>query len=38
MTPVNNTTYKYFAFISYNTIDTEWGKKTQRDFLVLPNN
>lgn len=22
--------YKYFAFISYNTKDTEWGKKVQR--------
>ncbi|MCQ2317772.1 MAG: toll/interleukin-1 receptor domain-containing protein [Bacteroidales bacterium] len=23
-------TYKYFAFISYNSKDTEWGKKVQR--------
>lgn len=23
-------TYKYFAFISYNSRDTEWGKKVQR--------
>lgn len=30
MTPVNNTTYKYFAFISYNSKDTEWGKRLQR--------
>lgn len=30
MTPVNNTTYKYFAFISYNSKDAEWGKRLQR--------
>ena len=22
--------YKYFAFISYNSKDTEWGKRVQR--------
>lgn len=22
--------YKYFAFISYNSKDTEWGKRLQR--------
>ena len=26
----NNTTYKYFAFISYNQKDTKWGKRLQR--------
>ncbi len=25
-----NETYKYFAFISYNSKDTEWGKKLQK--------
>lgn len=25
----NNTTYKYFAFISYNQKDTKWGKRLQ---------
>ena len=30
MTPANKTTYKYFAFISYNSKDTEWGKRLQR--------
>lgn len=26
----NSTTYKYFAFISYNQKDTKWGKRLQR--------
>jgi len=25
-----NTNYKYYAFISYNSKDTEWGKKVQK--------
>lgn len=27
---MKNEQYKYFAFISYNSKDTEWGKKVQR--------
>lgn len=27
---MTNTSYKYFAFISYNAKDTEWGKRIQK--------
>ncbi len=27
---MTQTSYKYFAFISYNAKDTEWGKKLQK--------
>lgn len=27
---LTDTSYKYFAFISYNSKDTEWGKRVQR--------
>ena len=27
---MEQSTYKYFAFISYNSADTEWGKKVQK--------
>ena len=27
---VNNEQFKYFAFISYNSKDTEWGKRVQK--------
>lgn len=28
--PLMENNYKYFAFISYNAKDTEWGKKLQK--------
>ena len=27
---MEQTQFKYFAFISYNSKDTEWGKKVQK--------
>lgn len=27
---MNQNTFKYYAFISYNSADTEWGKKVQK--------
>ena len=28
--------YKYFAFISYNSHDTSWGKILKDDILIMP--
>lgn len=30
MKHVNNEQFRYFAFISYNSKDTEWGKRVQK--------
>lgn len=30
MEQVDDNTFKYFAFISYNSKDTEWGKRLQK--------
>lgn len=27
--------YKYFAFISYNSHDTSWGKRLMDDMLIM---
>ena len=35
MEQVDDNTFKYFAFISYNSKDTDWGKRLQRNLSII---